>query len=105
MRIASGSKRRVRLAATYLEYGRAYFARVGSVRHRLAGLAYIARFQWLIETLEARRLPGSGLDYPKGGGLATGLRGSWHVLSSISRCRPPGGCDSPERPRRGRDRR
>ena len=43
---------RVRLASMYLEQGKAYFARVQNVRHRLAGLAYVARFEWLIETLE-----------------------------------------------------
>ena len=45
-------KRRVQLARGQFETGQAYFARVRSLRHRLAGLAYIARFQWLIETLE-----------------------------------------------------
>jgi hypothetical protein len=45
-------ERRVRLARTYLDAGTAYFRSVESVRHRLAGLAYIARFEWLIETIE-----------------------------------------------------
>jgi hypothetical protein len=43
---------RVASAQTYLDGGAAYFRRVHSVRHRLAGLAYIARFEWLIETIE-----------------------------------------------------
>lgn len=43
---------RVNLARTYLDAGRAYLGRVPCRRHRLAGLAYIARFQWLIEALE-----------------------------------------------------
>jgi len=43
---------RVQLARTYLEAGRAYFARVQNWRHQLAGLAYVARFEWLIEALE-----------------------------------------------------
>ena len=47
---------RVRLARTYFDAGRDYFGRVQSRRHRLAGIAYIARFEWLIETLERERL-------------------------------------------------
>ncbi len=43
---------RVQLARADLEAGRAYFARVASRRYRLAGLAYICRFRWLIETIE-----------------------------------------------------
>jgi phytoene/squalene synthetase len=43
---------RVRLARTCFESGRAYFAQVEEPRHRLAGLAYMARFEWLTETLE-----------------------------------------------------
>ena len=43
---------RVQLARAHFDAGRAYFARGQSARHRLAGLAYIARFEWLLETLE-----------------------------------------------------
>lgn len=43
---------RVHLARASIDSGRTYFAQVKSGRHRLAGLAYIARFEWLIETLE-----------------------------------------------------
>ena len=71
---------RVKLARAYFDAGRAYFARVQSPRHRLAGLAYIARFEWLIETLERddfRLRP----RYPEGRSLGTGLRMTWHVLS------------------------
>ena len=71
---------RVQLARAHFDAGRAYFARVQSRRHRLAGLAYIARFQWLIETLERedfRLRP----RYAEGRSLATGLRMSWHVLT------------------------
>jgi phytoene/squalene synthetase len=72
-------KGRVELARAYFDAGRAYFARVQSPRHRLAGLAYIARFEWLIETLESddfRLRP----RYAEGRSLGTGLRMSWHVL-------------------------
>jgi phytoene/squalene synthetase len=43
---------RVRLARQQLDAGRAYFARHPCRRHRVAGLAYIARFAWLPERLE-----------------------------------------------------
>jgi phytoene/squalene synthetase len=43
---------RVRLAQTLLEGGRRYYGRVGSRRLRIAGLAYIARFEWLVHTIE-----------------------------------------------------
>jgi hypothetical protein len=44
--------KRVTLARTDLDAGAAYFRRVESVRHRVAGLAYIARFEWLIDAIE-----------------------------------------------------
>jgi hypothetical protein len=71
---------RVQLARTHFDAARAYFARVQSPRHRLAGLAYMARFEWLIETLEREDFllrP----RYEEGTSLATGLRMSWHVLT------------------------
>jgi phytoene/squalene synthetase len=43
---------RVRLARAHLEAGRAYFATLDNRRHRLAGMAYIARFSWLADTIE-----------------------------------------------------
>jgi phytoene/squalene synthetase len=71
---------RVQLARAHFDAGRAYFGRVQSPRHRLAGLAYMARFEWLIETLERedfRLRP----RYAEGRSLGTGLRMSWQVLS------------------------
>ncbi|HSL76138.1 MAG TPA: squalene/phytoene synthase family protein [Candidatus Limnocylindrales bacterium] len=44
---------RVSLARVCLDAGVAYFANVQSVRHRLAGLAYVARFEWMIDALES----------------------------------------------------
>jgi menaquinone-dependent protoporphyrinogen oxidase len=73
---------RVRLASKYLEQGKAYLARVENMRHRVAGLAYVARFEWLIEALERdefRLRP----DYATGGRVATGLHRSWRLLSLI----------------------
>ena len=45
---------RSQLARTYLDVGRAYFQRIESWRHGLAGLAYIARFEWLVDRLGDR---------------------------------------------------
>lgn len=64
---------RVRLARDQLDAGRAYFARHPCRRHRLAGLAYIARFDWLPERLKrdgfvVRR------DYDGAPGVGTTLR-------------------------------
>jgi phytoene/squalene synthetase len=42
---------RVRQASADLDAGSAYFARVPNLRHRLAGLAYISRFRWLLTTI------------------------------------------------------
>jgi phytoene/squalene synthetase len=72
-------ERRVQLARAHFSAGRSYFARVENWRHRLAGLAYIARFEWLIETLEREDFRPRAR-YPEGRSLGTGLRMSWHVL-------------------------
>lgn len=71
---------RVQVARACLDAGVAYFGRVQNARHRLAGLAYMARFEWLIETLERedfRLRP----QYSERTSLAIGLRMSWHVIS------------------------
>jgi len=45
-------KNRVRLAREYFKAGKYYFARVQNLRCRLACYAYIARFEWLLDTIE-----------------------------------------------------
>ena len=80
---------RVRLARAYLDAGKGYFARVQSSRHRLAGLAYIARFEWLIETLERedfRLRP----RYDESRSLASAVRMAWDVVSWMTRLRGMG---------------
>jgi len=74
---------RVRLARAYLDVGKDYFARVQSQRHRLAGVAYIARFEWLIETLERedfRLRP----EYGERRSLATQLQIGRSILWSLT---------------------
>jgi phytoene/squalene synthetase len=43
---------RVEIARQYFKAGRSYFARVHNVRCRLACFAYIARFEWVLATIE-----------------------------------------------------
>lgn len=43
---------RIQLARRYFNAGREYIAQVESARCRLAGFAYIARFEWLLNTIE-----------------------------------------------------
>ncbi len=45
-------KRRVQLARSYFLTGRAYLSRVESLRCRLAGYAYIARFETVLDSIE-----------------------------------------------------
>jgi hypothetical protein len=45
-------KSQVQLAREYFKAGKSYLARVQSLRCRLAGLAYIARFEWLLDTIQ-----------------------------------------------------
>jgi phytoene/squalene synthetase len=75
-------KSRVQLARQYFEAGRVYFGRVQNSRHRLAGFAYMARFEWLLDTIERE---GFFLrpQYNERKSIGTGLRMSWKALSSM----------------------
>jgi hypothetical protein len=83
---------RVKLASACLDAGRSYFARVEDRRHRLAGLAYMARFDWLIDTLEREgfRLRPA---YRERRGPMMALRMSLMTLSGMAGIRP--GTSSP----------
>jgi phytoene/squalene synthetase len=79
---------RVRDAQSHLRAGAAYFARLPSRRHRLAGLAYIARFRWLIDCLERDGfqirqsyvdVAGLGTEIRMAAFVATGMRGGHRV--------------------------
>lgn len=82
-------KSRVNLAREYLEAGRNYFARVHNPRCRLACFAYIARFDWLLDTLE-REDYYLRPQYEERKHLKTGLRMSWLALSATIRSRSSG---------------
>jgi phytoene/squalene synthetase len=73
---------RVQLARQYFRAGREYLARVEEPRCRLAGLAYTARFEWLLDTLERE---GYMLrpEYSERKSVSAGLRMSLNILSSV----------------------
>jgi phytoene/squalene synthetase len=74
---------RVKLAWQYFQAGREYILRVKSFRCRLAGFAYIARFEWMAQTIqrEGYRLR---LAYPERKSLRAGLWMVWRTLLSLS---------------------
>jgi phytoene/squalene synthetase len=75
-------KSRVLLAREYFQVGRGYLARVQNLRCRLAGLAYTARFAWLLDTIEREDYflrPA----YTERKRVGTGLRMSWLTLASM----------------------
>jgi hypothetical protein len=73
-------KNRVQLARSYFKAGRAYLNQVENPRCRLAGFAYAARFEWLLETFERE---GYLLrpQYAERKSIGTGLR---MILSAFS---------------------
>jgi phytoene/squalene synthetase len=79
-------KSRVQLARKYFQAGREYLARVQNPRCRLAGFAYTARFEWLLDTIERE---GYFLrpEYSERKSLGTGLRMSLNILSSVMNAR------------------
>jgi len=74
-------KSRVQLARQYFRAGKEYFARVENPRCRLACYAYIARFDWLLDTIERE---GYLLrpQYDERKTIGTGLLMIWLTLSS-----------------------
>ena len=87
-------KGRVQLAREYFHAGKEYFARVENLRCRLACLAYVARFEWLLDTIEAE---GYILrpQYDERKSAWTGARMGWLTLASMLHGR---GEESPSQP-------
>jgi phytoene/squalene synthetase len=73
---------RVQLARDCFKAGRGYLARVENPRCRLAGFAYTARFEWLLDTIEQE---GYILrpEYRERKSLGTGLRMGLSTLSTL----------------------
>jgi len=87
-------KSRVQLAREYFDAGKGYLARVQNPRTRLAGFAYTARFEWLLDPIERE---GYNLrpQYYERKSLGTGLRMSWLTLSSMINLRGVGTLPQP----------
>ncbi len=75
-------KRRVQLARAYFNAGKDYLAHVKNPRRRIAGYAYMARFQGALEVIEREdyRLRPEG---PERKSLKAGTRMGWSVLSML----------------------
>ena len=75
-------KSRVLLARTYFKAGKEYFQRVENPRFRLAGFAYAARFEWLLDKFEREDYT-LRPQYNERKSFGTGLRISLLTLSSL----------------------
>ena len=75
-------KSRVELARQQFQAGRSYFRRVQNLRHRLAGFAYMARFEWLLATIEREGYILRS-EYHERKSLGTGLKMAWLALVSL----------------------
>jgi len=73
---------RVKLARQYFTLGRSYISQVKSFRCRLAGFAYLARFEWMQRAIER---DGYCLrpDYPERKSLKAGLWIAWRTFISV----------------------
>jgi phytoene/squalene synthetase len=87
-------KGRVQLAREYFKAGKDYFARVQNPRCRLACFAYIARFEWLLDTIEKEgHLLRPQYHERKSAGI--GLWISWLTLLSTINLRKVGALPQP----------
>ena len=73
---------RVQLARDYFKAGKEYLERVGEPRCRMAGFAYRARFEWLLDTIENENFilrP----EYSERKSIRTGIRMGLTTLSAL----------------------
>jgi phytoene/squalene synthetase len=91
-------KSRVQLAREYFKAGKDYFARVQNLRCRLACFAYIARFEWLLDTIEKENYQ-LRPRYDERKSFGTGLLMSWLTLSSLFNSRAVDALHQPAFPR------
>jgi phytoene/squalene synthetase len=73
---------RVHSARRYFKAGRAYLSRVAEPRCRLAGFAYTARFEWLLDTIEREQYQ-LRPEYQERKSVGTGLRMGLDALYSL----------------------
>jgi hypothetical protein len=73
---------RIKLAHQYFTAGRRYIAQVKSFRCRLAGFAYLARFEWMMGAIER---DGYCLrsEYPERKSFKAGMWMLWRTFASI----------------------
>jgi squalene/phytoene synthase len=79
-------KSRLQLARRCFEAGRDYLARVGEPRCQLAGMAYTARFEWVLDEIE-REDYCLRPDYSERKSLGAGARMGLSILSSVLHAR------------------
>lgn len=79
-------KSRVQLARNYFHAGRDYLSRVQNPRCRLAGFAYTARFEWLLDTFEREEYL-LRLQYRERKRVGTGLRMMASTFASMMNLR------------------
>jgi phytoene/squalene synthetase len=75
-------KGRVQLARNCFQAGKAYLARVETLRCRLAGFAYTARFEWLLDTIEQENYC-LRQEYTERKRFGTGVRMGVSTLSAL----------------------
>jgi len=72
---------RVQLARRYFKLSRESHAQIKSLRCRLASCAYMARFEWMLRTIERENYC-LRCEYPDRKSLRAGLWMAWSILSS-----------------------
>ncbi len=77
---------RIQLARKYFNAGRDYLARVEEPRCRIAGLAYTARFEWVLDTIEQEHYS-LRPEYNERKGLGAGLHMGLLTLSALMNVR------------------
>lgn len=73
-------KNRVQLARANFQTGKEYLARVKNRRCRIAGFAYMARFEAVLDAIEGANYRLQS-EYPQRNSLTTGLRMAWSILT------------------------
>ena len=73
---------RVKLTQRNFETGKKYISKVKCLRCRLAGFAYLARFEWMLRAIERDRYC-LRTKYPERKSLKTGLWMAWRIFTSL----------------------
>lgn len=73
---------RVKLAHQYFRAGRKYIAQVKNLRCRMAGFAYLARFEWMLNAI-IRDKYYLRPTYPERKSLRAGLWMAWRIFTSL----------------------